>query len=326
MIDIKPYISIIIAPLFFTLIPYILNNVKVHIFYQLTIMLFILCIIPIISILIINHKKKNKKNYNIYKEYFKGKESVLISLIFFLYFFFFYNSFKIIPVSISIPIFMCYPLVFVIFNRIINKVMFNDLQLVSFFITLIGVVIVIFKNKNNNSRIMKYIPLLFLSIIFYSLGYTYLKNFINKKKEYIKDISNFEYINIELLICGYISFLFLFVISIIYYALIKTNYIKKNNESNINFKIILFLLFIYIILSYIQNILSMYGFNKVPFSDYSIITNVQIIWGLIVGYFIMNEKITIKEIIGCIVIIIGIILEIFSRGKKKLGKLKLKYY
>ena len=78
--------------------------------------------------------------------------------------------------------------------------------------------------------------------------------------------------------------------------------------------------FLFIILNYGHNIAFFYAYNNIPLSIYGALENNNVIASLIIGYFILNEDITPKKIIGCIMIIIGILSGVYYENDKKLKK------
>jgi len=93
-------------------------------------------------------------------------------------------------------------------------------------------------------------------------------------------------------------------------SLIPLPYHSKTD--NISDMIKLFI--IYIILGYIVALCYFYSFNNLSINTYGALENFEIIMSLLVGYFVLNEHISLQKIIGCIIVITGIILEILFKN------------
>ena len=104
----------------FSLIPVILKKINIPLQYIIT--LGILSIfIP--SIIIFNLYNSNK--YKI-KELFKNKKNIKIGLLNTIYIYFIYIGTKILPISISIPIYMLSPMIMSVLDIYINNSTFNS--------------------------------------------------------------------------------------------------------------------------------------------------------------------------------------------------------
>lgn len=321
----------------FSLIPVILKKFNIPLQYIITLGLLAVFIPSIIIF-----KSYKSKKYKL-KDLFK-KQKIIIGILNTIYIHCLYIGFKILPVSIAIPIFMLSPIIMSFFDRFINKNDLNIGQLLFLIISFIGIILVVFSKSKKSINNKNYgIILMICSAILYSYIFTILKDNKNEKQKPISTptptpIQNsnhigfdFYEINYQLLTLNIIPTIISLFISIVIFIVFNTN--KKilptflqytcslSSYKCINPLHILFLFIAFFILSYLGNILYLYAYNNLSIATYGIIENMEVIASLIIGYFFMKEKITILKIIGCFLIVGGIIGEILIKKNKKLPKI-----
>lgn len=315
MIDILPYITEPIGCFMFAFLPVILKKFDVPLQYKIT--LGILAVF--VPSLIVVHYYSNKYNISFnFTELFDDKKRLFSGLLYFLYFYLSYVGFNILPVSMSIPIFMSGPIIMTILDRIINKTPLNIAQIISFVISFIGILLVVVSKVKINKNLVAIGSLLVFSATFiYAYIFTTLKQLIppNVQKH------TFDMVNYELLIGSFIPLIISSLISII---LLISNTFNKNvlhptlHHGALNIKHMLCVLISIFIISYIGNALYYYSYSALPISTYGILENIEVIASLIIGYLFLNEKITPLKIGGCFTIITGIIMELYFKNKKNI--------
>ncbi len=226
----------------------------------------------------------------------------------------------------SIPIFMLSPIFMVIIDRIINKKKVNIGQIISFCLSFIGIVLVVMsKSKVSFNVFIIGLILMITSSLLYSYIYTLLKSVVPRKLEK----KGFDENNYELLVFSFIAFIISIIVSIIIYNLngIYKNklpqFLKAEVPKTENIIKVITTLFI---CSYIMNILYFYSYNKLSLSTYGVLENVEVIASLVIGYYLLNEEITPQKILGCAIIMSGIVSEIYFKDKKRIGDIKLQYF
>ncbi len=163
------------------------------------------------------------------------------------------------------------------------------------FLSFLGVA---FISVNNMSNILKWDTSSILALI--GISFISLSNILRK---YHTDILNDKEITVCML---FISTLLIFSMSFISGEKIT------NIDWNINLIIVIFLAGLF---NGIFILMANYGFSKVNSILANNILALQSIFGVIIGFFLYKELVTIKEIIGGVLIIISIIL--FNKIKSK---------
>jgi drug/metabolite transporter (DMT)-like permease len=315
MIDILPYIAEPVGCFMFAFLPVILKKFDVPLQYKIT--LGILAVfVP--SLIVVNYySNKYNMNFNL-TQLFKEKNLSFFGLLYFLYIYLSYTGFNILPVSMSIPIFMSGPIIMTILDRIINKTPLNIAQIMSFVISFIGILLVVISKVKINKNLVAIGSLLVFSATFiYAYIFTTLKQFIppNVQKH------TFDMVNYELLISSFIPLIISSLISIISLAF---NTFNKNalhptlHHGVLNIKHMLSVFISIFIISYVGNALYYYSYSTLPISTYGILENIEVIASLIIGYLFLNEKITPLKIGGCFTIVTGIIMELYFKNKKNI--------
>ena len=313
--DIFPYIAEPIGCFMFATLPVILKKFDVPLPYKIT--LGILAVfVP--SLLVVNYYSEKYKIKFSLAELFEDKKRLFAGFLYTLYIYFQYAGFNILPVSMSIPIFMSGPIIMTILDRIINKTPLNIAQIMAFCISFIGILLVVIsKVKISKNLIAIGSFLVFSATISYALALLTLKQVIPPEvKKY-----TFDMVNYELLIT---SFLSLIISSLISGILLFFNIFNQNllpsvlRHKALNLKHMLYVFISIFIISYIGNVFYYYSYSTLPLSTYGILENIEVIAALIIGYVFLNEKITPMKIGGCFTIIMGIVMELYFKNKKNI--------
>jgi drug/metabolite transporter (DMT)-like permease len=313
--DILAYITEPIGCFLFAFLPVILKKFDVPLQYKIT--LGILAIFIPSFIVVHYYSNEYGLNFNI-TELLYNKKKIFYGLLYSIYYYTSYIGFNILPVSMSIPIYMCGPIIMTILDRIINKTPLNIAQIISFIISLIGILLVVVSEVKISKKLLAIGSLLvFISTFIYAYLFTILKNIIPKKiKKYKIDMVNYE------LLLG--SFLTLIISTLISITLLIFNTFNKNllykslQHSSLNLRDMLYVFISIFIISYIGNSLFYYSYSSLPISTYGVLENFEVIASLIIGYFFLKEKITSIKIIGCFTIISGILMELYFKNKKNI--------
>lgn len=69
--------------------------------------------------------------------------------------------------------------------------------------------------------------------------------------------------------------------------------------------------------------MTFYAFDKLKLSTYNIFASSGVIATLIVGYLLLGEEISKKKLLGCAIIMIGVISEVYFKDNKHLHKFNL---
>ena len=313
--DIFPYIAEPIGCFMFASLPVILKKLDVPLQYKIT--LGILAVfVP--SLIVVNFYS-NKYNIKFrLAELFEDKKRLFVGFLYTLYVYFQYAGFNILPVSMSIPIFMSGPIIMTILDRIINKTPLNIAQIMSFVVSFIGILLVVIsKVKINKNLIAIGSLLVFSATLSYAMALLTLKQVIPPEVEKY----TFDMVNYELLITSSVS---LIISSVISATLLFFNTFNQKllpsafHHKALNIKHMLYVFISIFIISYIGNVFYYLSYSTLPLSTYGILENIEVIAALIIGYMFLNEKITPLKIGGCFTIIIGIVMELYFKNKKNI--------
>ena len=317
------YISMIIGCFLYSLVPVSVKKYDVSLIYKL-ILIYVAIYIPS-NIILLYYNKTNKESEKFtILDLFKDYNRLTVGLLYSVYTFFIFYGFQTIPISISLPIFMLAPIFIMFQSKYINNISFNIYQLIGSIISFIGVIIICYsKSKVNRSILLKGIISVLIASFSYSLSFVLLdtngdrkifKYFAYEEKKDKEKRKDLELLHIQMINTSFIPIIIGIFISIIF-KFLPNKYIpipfhkKKDNITDI---IKLFL--IYIILGYITALCYFFGFNNLSINEYGAIENVEILMSLLVGYFILKENISLQKIIGCIVLILGIISNIYFKN------------
>jgi len=313
--DILPYLAEPFGCFMFASLPVVLKKFDVPLPYKIT--LGILAVfVP--SLLVVSYYS-NKYNLKFrLAELFEDKKRLLAGFLYTAYVYFQYAGFNILPVSMSIPIFMSGPIIMTILDRIINKTPLNIAQLMAFVISFIGIFLVVSSKVKISKKLIAVGSLLvFSATVSYAFALLILKQVIPPEvKKYTLDMVNYE-----LLITSFISLIISTLISVI---LLLFNLFNQKllpsvlHHKALNIKHMVYVFISIFIISYIGNVFYYYSYSTLPLSTYGILENIEVIAALIIGYMFLNEKITPLKIGGCFTIILGIVMELYFKNNKNI--------
>ena len=133
--------------------------------------------------------KINDKNYlEDLKVFLLNKNTLLSSFSYFLYTVIYFYSQQVLPITIALPVFMLYPFILMLLNRVLNLESINIGELIGGVITFIGIVVLSnspLKNKPSNYRLK--LLLCMVSGVFCALAYVLLKT--GEKRVLVKEDS-----------------------------------------------------------------------------------------------------------------------------------------
>lgn len=322
-----PYIVLIFSQIIRPLKGLIIKSVSISPMYQLFINTFVL-LLPSLIVCLIYQRVQHTDDI---KLLFVDKEYILIGISQFIGLLALTICFKLLPISYIIPMLSMISISTVLFDKYLNDDDINIGQLGSFFITIIGIIIISVYTNTSSSKDKKNIStknnfiigitcMIFL-IIWTGLKYAILKKKLpSKEKKYEFEEINYTILSMSL-IPTILSFILCIILTIlnIYYPLSFTHPIVNLKIPSI--KNILICSFGYFVVLYIRYLCMYYGYDNMNISTFSIISNLQIVSSLVIGYLFLKEKITISKIIGCIIIIIGICLEIYFKEQDDIKKI-----
>jgi len=58
-----------------------------------------------------------------------------------------------------------------------------------------------------------------------------------------------------------------------------------------------------------------------PLSSYGVLENTEVIAAMVIGYLFLDEHMSLKKIFGSIIIVLGIVIEIFFKENKQANKM-----
>ena len=270
--------------------------------------LFIICLSAMIPSLLVTYKYKNFD----FMSLFTNKNRLLVGLLMTIFFISAYNGYKILPTSYSVPLFMTTPLLMMIFDGIIENSKLNIKQLLCGLFSFIGVLIVSFEKVNIDKSLLKTgIISMIVGIVTYSLAYTLQKytperTFLkgdSEKEDRDKKKPIIERVHLNLLNIFTLPFIVVSLLSLVDKKYFPSTYRGKTPTM----KEFITLILVFLLLNYGHNVAFFYSYNNLPINIYGALENTNVIASLIIGSFFLKEKITIRKIIGCLVIITGII-------------------
>jgi len=315
-------ILMVIATFLYALGPVFLKKYKVSFIYQV----IILCLgILIPSTSIVSYYNASMSNKFQFKELFLNKNRLVYGFLLTLFYYLCTYGFKILPLSISLPIFMLFPITLVITQRLINKIEFNIMQVLGSIITFIGIIFICYsKNKIKGGLPREAILAMLIGTIAFGLGYTILKvtperTFIkedaNKMNDYEETIPDFMKANIDLIQTTAIPLLISILLLIFINIYNKSKLSKFMLNETFNKSSFIAFLAVSITITYTYNMLYFESYNNLSAALYSSLENLEVIFSLIIGYLVLNEKIGLKKIIGCILIITGVTVNVYFGDK-----------
>lgn len=300
-------LSYSIGTIFFVLNSLTIKNININFFYKIFLSVTITFILSILGIKLVN------PNFSLKIENHK----LWISLLYFIQTILLFISYLLLPVSIALPLTLGSSIIFIdIFNKLINNVNENYLQWISNIIIIIGLILTCYSNVKIKN---KYFSIGIILCIIWALMDGYNMVSIKKSKDETinnnniineKDNFNFskEFFEANIKIYN-LSFVSVFILSFIM-IIIKIFNIKKiplifDNKSTIN-NLLKFSGY-QIILSYTAFVLIYISLDNIKLPVWGSLAAQDVIFSLIIGKIFLNEKMGIRKMIGCLLIIGGII-------------------
>lgn len=244
-----------------------------------------------------NKEEDNKKLIN----NLTSKESIISGITGCFYFITNVLALKQLPLSVFIPLSNTWIFFSLIFEKYMMNVDIKPINILIFGILFIGIITITYKGDSKGSKINKntifYIGLLILSSIIRAYNITYVKQQSHKFRED------------EMLIMNYFISIIVGIIALGIYIFTQ----KKYNIPNLNS--ILIIVGTVLILDNAKNYFKFESLENLSEDTYIIIYNTSVIFSLIFGYFIFDEKITSRKIIGTVIILSSILM--FSYINKK---------
>tara|TARA_B100001094_G_scaffold325127_1_gene378933 strand:+ start:153 stop:1181 length:1029 start_codon:yes stop_codon:yes gene_type:complete len=325
-------LAILFAVGLFSLNPVLLKSNNASFIYK-ALFSTITVVIPSFIYILMNNKKNNEidneiDNIEEIKILLLNKNTYISSIAYFFYTVVFFYCQQTLPMSISLPVFMLYPFILLLLNRVINKDSINIGEVTGGIITFIGIIILSKSPlKVKPPNYMFKILLCLVAAFCCASAYLFLKTsedrvivkeesdkIVQLKKE--KDMTYNIHANM-LLLNGIPALIFILII------LIKNTIFrhKYNNtmlfKGDNNFKSIGQLLLYSFILQYGCNLLQQYGFINLDTVTYSALVNASVVFAFIYGKIFFKETINLQKIVGIIVIISGISFDIYSSTRIK---------
>jgi drug/metabolite transporter (DMT)-like permease len=319
------YIVMVLATFLYNLQPLLLKTVKVSFIYQV-ISLCLGILVPSFVVLVYHNSKLPPNDRFDFTSLITNKNRLLYGIISCVYLYNVYYGFKMLPMSISLPLFMLFPITIMITQSIINKVPISFHQIIGSAVTILGILITCFeKNKSGLSK--KAIVIMLFGTIIFGLGWTLLqvtpeRTFLIEDAQYMVEQDNkhedFIKANIDILQTAFVPLVF----SIIMLLLMGSGLFKGNKQfgklQNVLLgekfdKIMLIkLICVSLVLSYTYNILYFEAYNALDSSIYAALENLEVVFGMLIGYFVLNEKVGIRKIGGASAVIGGILISIYG--------------
>ena len=275
------------------------------------------------------HQNQNKNNtssqYN-FTSLFTNTNNLIVGVLMTLFFLTAYNGYKSLPVSLSVPIFMLAPITILLFSNIINKTSVNSGQILSAIVSFAGVVCVCYSKQNtSNTNFTFGIVSMLIGVISYALSYTLQK--YSPERTFLKLASRDEYkmddtksmvekVHINLLNIFTIPFICISVIMCVmmFMSPKQLQWLPKPYQGTTIYPTELLILFgIFFIINYGHNVAFFYAFDNIPLANYGVLENNNVIFSLLIGYFILKENMSMQKIIGCFIIIAGVIGSIYFK-------------
>lgn len=283
----------------------------------------------------LNFKNKipaSKYDFN-FSSIFTNKNRLLVEILMVIFFITAYNGYKTLPASFSVPIFMLAPLMLLFLSRFINKTKINIGQIISAFVSLFGVVLVSYSKTSVDKKTLKIgIITMVIGLLCYATAYTlqkyspkrvFLKGAIKKEHEVDNKKPMIEKLHINLLNIFALPFLVFGVLSVVILYLPKSfmNKLPIPYQGNtFHPKDMLKMVFAFFIFNYGHNLAFFFAYNNLPLSIYGALENNNVLASLIIGYFVLKEKMTLQKLIGCAIIVIGILSGVHFEKDNKLKR------
>lgn len=311
-------ILMVIAAFLQSLYPVFLKKYKVSFIYQIIISTLAV-LIP--STAVVSYYNTSMSNKFQFKDLFLNKNRLCYGFLLTVFYYLGTYGFKILPLSVSLPIFMLFPITILIGNRLINKIEFSMAQFLGAMTTFIGILIICYsKTKVKGGLPLQAILAMFFGTISLGFAYTILKvtperTFIkedaNKMNDYEDTIPELFRVNVQMvqetMLPLLMSILLLIFLNIYNKSTLTKFMLKEPFDKS---SVIAFLAATFTI-TYTYNMFYFESYNNLSPALYSSLENLEVIFSLIIGYVVLNEKIGMKKIIGCILIIVGVSVNVY---------------
>jgi len=258
-----------------------------------------------------HYKEGTRYNFRL-GSLFHNPNRLVVGLFFTLYSITVYYGFRTVPASVALPVYMTAPVLLLLFSNRINGSPINAGQLVSVLVCFLGVILVAHSHPVKDVQYIRGVLALVLSAMGYALTYvmmqyqpgrSFLKNAVTAAHLSERDGTLWEKMHMQLYNTNTLPLL----VAILYIVL------KRPTAPSIGTVAILFP--IYVITGYLSQLCYLYAYNHLPISTYGALENTAVIAGLIIGAFVLGEKITPQRLFGAALIVGGIVGETRMRDK-----------
>tara|TARA_B100001057_G_C22709631_1_gene895182 strand:+ start:38 stop:979 length:942 start_codon:yes stop_codon:yes gene_type:complete len=278
---------------------------------QMMLLIQTITVISIISIVIFYYHDK----YTFHISEFFTNIDMLYTQIAIGFFYIFANiGYKLLPASISLPITQLTPLSMDLFAHFLYNKKIAKLQYLGFLVTFIGIALIsLGKTKISKSHML--IGGVCMIIATLSLGYGLVRDKNIKFKKEVNENPFLKY-NIQFLLQNSFTLVIAFVTCIVVYLYqLQNGKVPKylNMLKVPTFRELLMIVLAYIICQYAVNMLLLTAFDNLDTGIYAGFSAISVLFSLLVGYYVLNEKITKQKILGVIVVITGIALNIYGK-------------
>lgn len=211
------------------------------------------------------------------------KQIIIAGIIYALQCLCYFTAFKYISISLGAIIYNTYPIFTILFSKIFLKTKVTFKMAFGVILAIIGSIFVIYSPMTENKIIG--IVLIILTTIF-SGGYMVYT------KKYLNEVDSIELTTYVTLICSIILFLFSFF---------SNNFIILTNKS---------IIFYVLILAFFSTVVGLLGFMKaISYLDVGLVSVINLIepfFTVAFSYILFKDTLTILQIIGALIIILGV--------------------
>ena len=252
-------------------------------------------------------------------------------------------SFKLLPISIAIPILYSYPVVYATLSYFINKTQIHTTQIVGYCIVLASLCTMVYFNFNfhNYQDIIGYICL-FIAVITLGSFFTFLKDAphrvvlqrstteIHKEDTRrttfnISAIQLLESCTIPVIVLSILSFCIHLLPSSIVGILVRYGVpdVLLNTSSDFcHWWYIPLILLFFTVIGFLTRIFQIIGINILPTLINSSLLYSQVIVSVIAGYLFLGEHISLTEVLALIGIAIGAATIVYAGEESDTGSFK----
>ena len=245
-----------------------------------------------------------------------------------------YVSYKLLPISIGVPILYSYPIVYAILSYLINNIQIQTGELFGYAIVFVSLCTMVYFNFNfhNSQNVVGFICL-FIAVLAFGLYFTFLKDAPHREllqrstTDIYKEDTRRTTINIsaiQLLESSTIPVIVLSVLSLcihllpssIVESLVQQGIPAVLLETSSDFRhwwSIPVMLLLFSIIGFLTRIFQMIGVNVLPTLIDSSLLYFQVIVAAIAGYAVLGEHISLTEVGALIGIAIGAATIVYAR-------------